>query len=34
MSIIDEVNEVLGMGAEFALIEAAELMHEVCQMRS
>jgi phosphosulfolactate synthase (CoM biosynthesis protein A) len=27
MSIIDEVNEVLEMGAEFALIEAAELMH-------
>ena len=26
-SIIDEVNEVLEMGAEFALIEAAELMH-------
>ena len=27
MSIVDEVNEVLEMGAEFALIEAAELMH-------
>ena len=27
MSIIDEVNEVLEMSAEFALIEAAELMH-------
>ena len=27
MAIIDEVNEVLKMGAEFALIEAAELNH-------
>ena len=27
MAIVDEVNDVLGLGAEFALVEAAELMH-------
>ena len=27
MAIIDEVNTVIKMGAEFALIEAAELNH-------